>query len=85
MERMMKVQDVLLKAIAKKVTWWAAAEILGVSDRTMRRWGERMEEGGYGIELPDRPLGAISPSLQRLRQKPRSPPRQCRAGLEVRV
>jgi len=30
MERMMKVQDVLLKAMAKKITWWAAAEILGV-------------------------------------------------------
>jgi hypothetical protein len=25
MERMMKVQDVLLKAMAKKITWWAAA------------------------------------------------------------
>ena len=37
-ERMMKVQDVLLKAMAKKITWWAAAEILGVTDRTMRRW-----------------------------------------------
>ncbi len=33
MERMMKVQDVLLKAMAKKITWWAAAEIIGVSDR----------------------------------------------------
>ena len=30
MERMMKVQDVLLKAMAKKITWWAAAEIIGV-------------------------------------------------------
>jgi hypothetical protein len=29
MERMMKVQDVLLKAMAKKLTWWAAAEIVG--------------------------------------------------------
>ena len=40
-ERMMKVQDVLLKAMAKKITWWAAAEILGVTDRTMRRWREK--------------------------------------------
>jgi hypothetical protein len=24
MERMMKLQDVLLKAMAKKITWWAA-------------------------------------------------------------
>jgi transposase len=46
-ERMMKLQDVLLKAMAKKITWWEAAEIIGVSDRTMRRWRERLEEGGY--------------------------------------
>jgi hypothetical protein len=43
-ERMMKLQDVLLKAMAKKITWWAAAEIIGVSDRTMRRW---LEKDGY--------------------------------------
>jgi transposase len=47
MERMMKLQDVLLKAMAKKITWWAAAEIIGVSDRTMRRWRERFEANGY--------------------------------------
>jgi transposase len=33
--------------MAKKITWWEAAEILGVSDRTMRRWRERLEEHGY--------------------------------------
>src|SRR5580765_2306119 len=44
---MMKLQDVLLKAMAKKITWWEAAEIIGVCDRTMRRWRERLEEGGY--------------------------------------
>src|SRR3954470_2564833 len=47
MERMMKVQDVLLKAMAKKITWWAAAEILGVTDRTMRRWRGKLEKDGY--------------------------------------
>jgi transposase len=47
MERMMKLQDVLLKAMAKKITWWQAAEIIGVSDRTMRRWRERLQEHGY--------------------------------------
>ena len=51
MERMMKVQDVLLKAMAKKITWWAAAEIIGISDRTMRRWHQRWREHGYdGLE-----------------------------------
>ncbi len=43
----MKLHDVLLKAMAKKITWWEAAEIIGVTDRTMRRWRERLEVGGY--------------------------------------
>jgi hypothetical protein len=47
MERMMKLQDVLLKAMAKKITWWDAAEMIGVTDRTMRRWREQLEEHGY--------------------------------------
>jgi transposase len=46
-ERAMKVQEVLLRAMAKKITWWQAAEILGISDRHMRRWRERYEEFGY--------------------------------------
>jgi len=44
---MMKLHDVLLKAMAKKITWWEAAEIIGVTDRTMRRWRERLERDGY--------------------------------------
>jgi transposase len=59
MERMMKLQDVLLKAMAKKITWWAAAEIIGVSDRTMRRWRERLETEGYS-GLADRRKGKVS-------------------------
>ena len=43
----MKLQDVILKAIAKRITWMAAAEIAGVSDRTMRRIKQRYEEFGY--------------------------------------
>jgi transposase len=60
MERMMKVQDVLLKAMAKKITWWAAAEIIGVTDRTMRRWRERLEKFGYE-GLADRRKGKPGP------------------------
>jgi transposase len=59
MERMMKVQDVLLKAMAKKITWLAAAEIIGVSDRTMRRWRIGMEKFGYS-GLADRRKGKPS-------------------------
>ena len=56
---MMKLQDVLLKAMAKKISWADAAEIIGVSCRTMRRWRERMEEGGYN-GLTDRRKGKPS-------------------------
>lgn len=37
-ERTMKMQEVILMAMAKKITWWEAAEILAISSRTMRRW-----------------------------------------------
>lgn len=43
----MKVQEVILKAMAGSLKWWEAAEIIGVSDRTMRRWRERYQEVGY--------------------------------------
>ena len=43
----MKAQEVILKAAAGKLKWWEAAEIMGVSDRTMRRWRERLNEHGY--------------------------------------
>jgi transposase len=59
MERMMKLQDVLLKAMAKKITWWAAAEIIGVSDRTIRRMREKRERDGYS-GLADRRKGRLS-------------------------
>jgi len=56
----MKVQEVLLRAMAKKITWWQAAEIIGVSVRTMRRWRERLEQNGYD-GLADRRKGVVSP------------------------
>lgn len=46
-ERAMKIQEVILKAMAGKLKWWEAAEIIGVTDRTMRRWREQYEEHGY--------------------------------------
>ena len=33
----MKIQEVLLRAMARKITWFQAAEILGFSDRHVRR------------------------------------------------
>jgi transposase len=47
MERILKIQEVIAKAMAGKLTWWEAAEIMGVTDRTMRRWRGRIEKNGY--------------------------------------
>lgn len=56
----MKVQEVLLRAMGKQITWWQAAEIIGISDRSMRRWRQRYEEHGYD-GLFDRRRGKPSP------------------------
>ena len=47
MERTMKLQDVILKAMAKKISWMEVSEIAGVTDRTMRRIRGRYQEFGY--------------------------------------
>src|ERR1700724_4068180 len=46
-ERMMKLQDVILKAMAKKLTWVQAAEIAGMSVRNMQRMRQRYQEHDY--------------------------------------
>ena len=74
----MKVQEVILKAMAGKLKWWEAAEIIGVTDRTMRRWRERYEEHGYdglydyrkGQPSPKRmPVKTLEKVLQLYREK----------------
>jgi transposase len=47
MERAMKFQEVILRAMSKQITWTQAAEILGMSDRNMRRYRNRLDKGGY--------------------------------------
>ena len=56
----MKVQEVILKAMAGSLKWWEAAEIIGVSDRTMRRWRQRYQKHGYD-GLYDHRKGQPSP------------------------
>jgi len=56
----MKVQEVILRAMAKKITWWQAAQIIGITDRQMRRWHWRYREYGYD-GLLDRRTGQPSP------------------------
>jgi transposase len=52
---MMKLQDVILKAMAKKLTWIEAAEIAGMSVRHMQRLRQRYQELGYRGLFDQRP------------------------------
>jgi transposase len=56
----MKVQEVILRAMAKRITWWQAAEVLGMTDRSLRRWRWRWQQYGYD-GLFDRRRGRPSP------------------------
>jgi len=58
-ERMMKLQDVILKAMAKKLTWIEAAEIAGMSVRSMQRKRQAYVDHGYN-GLFDKRRGKIS-------------------------
>jgi transposase len=72
-ERAMKLQDVMLRAMAKRITWYQGAEILGISCRQMQRWKTRFEHEGYeglfdrrrGIPSPKRvPLATVEEVLR---------------------
>src|ERR1039458_1552565 len=58
-ERAMKIEEVLLRATAGKIMWWQAAEMIGISDRQLRRWRKRYEDSGYD-GLLDRRRGVPS-------------------------
>jgi transposase len=62
-ERAMTVQEVMLKALSGELHWFRAAEILGWSPRTLRRWRERFETHGHS-GLIDRRL--LRPSKRRV-------------------
>lgn len=46
-ERAMKVQEIMLRAMSGQMLWFQAAEVLGISTRQMRRWRRRYERHGY--------------------------------------
>jgi transposase len=62
-ERAMTVQEVILKALSGEIHWYRAADILGFSARTLRRWRERYEKHGY-VGLVDK--RRQSPSVRRI-------------------
>jgi transposase len=62
-ERAMKMQEIVLRAMSGKITWLQAADILGLSPRTVRRWRARYERQGYDGLLDRR---GRQPSLRRV-------------------
>ena len=59
-ERAMRVQEVILRAMSGEIRWIQAADILGISPRSLRRWRGRYEARGYD-GLVDRRRGRPSP------------------------
>ena len=46
-ERTMKIREVILRAVNRELTWIQAADILGLTARTMRRWKTKFEYAGF--------------------------------------
>jgi len=65
-ERAMKMQEVILRALSGALTWLQAADILGLDPRTVRRWRARFEANG-ALGLYDRrrqPSRRQAPALE---------------------
>ncbi len=65
-ERTMKMQEVVLRALSGALTWLQAADILGLDPRTVRRWRARFEANG-ALGLYDRrrqPSRRHAPALE---------------------
>ena len=90
-ERAMKVQEVILRALSGRQSWLQVADVLGVSPRTVRRLRWRYERYGY-TGLIDRrrsrpsaravPLSEVQRILQLYRD--RYGPRDGQPGFNVR-
>src|SRR5262245_62065188 len=60
LERAMTIREVVLRAMSGEITWIQAADIIGCTPRTVRRWRGRYEHAGYD-GLLDRRRGQPSP------------------------
>ena len=47
LERAMKIKEVITRAMSGQINWLQAAEIIGITDRSMRRWRKRLNVEGY--------------------------------------
>lgn len=90
-ERAMKAQDVILRALSGRQSWLAVADGLGVSPRTVRRWRLHYERYGYDGLLDRRrrrpsmravPLAEVQRVLRLYRE--RYGPRDGHPGFNVR-
>lgn len=90
-ERAMKVQDVILRALSGRQSWLQVADVLGVSARTVRRLRLRYEKVGYDGLFDHRrrrpsvravPLAAVERILKLYRD--RYGPRDGQPGFNVR-
>jgi hypothetical protein len=84
-ERAMKVQEVILQAMNGRMKWLEAADVLGISPRTVRRWKWKMEHHGLGQLLDGR---CAVPSCRRVPAEEIEGIlrlyRECYAGFNVR-
>jgi transposase len=78
LERAMTIREVVLRAMSGEISWIQAAEILGCTPRSLRRWRWRFEHGGYDGLLDRRrgrpsprkaPFGEVQRVLQLYRQR----------------
>jgi len=60
LERAMTIREVVLRAMSGEISWIQAAEIIGCTARSLRRWRGRFERDGY-TGLLDRRRGRPSP------------------------
>ena len=63
LERAMKIKEVITRAMSGAINWLQAAEIIGITDRSMRRWRKRLSTGGYESLLDRR---SRRPSAKRI-------------------
>jgi transposase len=63
----MKIQEVIVRAVSKQLLWMEAADIIGVSYRTMKRWKARYAQHGFD-GLFDRRQRVPSPKRAPLRE-----------------
>ena len=56
-ERMMKVHEVLMRAVNREINWIQAADILGCTPRSLRRWKLRYQRFGMAGLVDGRTRG----------------------------